>query len=190
MKSLGRIPRFSVIYGFYCGLFFFLFMSILYYFEMGAPSILIGVLYGVVVGTTYGLANVYFMTRKIKTLGRVLAEFKIKFSEDHEVLRDGPAIRQNGLKSLEGWLFFTPEGLFFRGYKHRVEQSKQAEMWIDAKNIRRASTRRSYGYIKNGLLVETDDGSKYKFFIYGLDGDVWVSKIKPASNSTRVSENL
>jgi len=108
-----------------------------------------GFIYGLVIGK-FGLSK--FINKSIK--------FELK--KDEKLIFQTPANHFKGIESVGGKLFLTDKSLFFKSHRLNIQNH---ELTIDIINIVRVERFNTIGFIKNGLLIETNLHAKEKFVV-------------------------
>jgi len=80
------------------------------------------------------------------------------------ILHDGPANHFMGLEGVGGWLYLTPQRLFFRSHAINLQPH---ETTLPLKEIASAQASRTLGIIPNGLRVVTASGAVERFVVEG-----------------------
>ena len=158
MKRMNTYVRLGIGFGVAMGVYF----SITDGVTFGVPG-------GIVAGFLFGF--MFWVIGKVQA--KKFNSFRSDFAKLHEILYEDTATYFAATGYVEGRLFLTSEGLFF---KPKKENAKVSEFWIYCGAIKSASTykRRLIGH---GFLIEQKDGSQKKFDM--LDPQMWVIKVEP-----------
>ena len=132
-----------------------------------------GIIFGIPAGIISGFIFGFAFRNYGKKQAKKFSLFREDFAKSHDILYEGAATYQAKMGPIEGWLFLTSDGIFF---KSRRESAHISELWIYFGAIKSVSTD-NRGAVGNGLLIRQKDGSRNEFNM--RDSQTWSSKIEP-----------
>ena len=131
---------------------------------------LVGVVSGAVAGVLFGTAMSSFAEAQRKKMERADPLF-----EGHPILHQGPANHWLGAESRGGWLVLTSQQLSFRSHGKNIQNS---ELNLAIEALQAVRTKRTFGIIPNGLLVEKKSGGSESFVV--SDNTLWEARVAAA----------
>lgn len=164
---------FGLVMGIFIALFF---IPAIIYEGIGVIPYLVFSIVIVVIstGSLFGLLMGIF----VKVQSNKYISFKRDFAQEHDIIYDGAANYVINREAVGGWLFLTPIGLFFITHKYNMQKKK---MWIYIRTIKSISIYKSFGIIKNGLLIDINNESKKKFIVN--DPNIWAARVNELISS-------
>jgi hypothetical protein len=133
-----------------------------------------GVYNGIFVGTTmgffFGLIMSLFVLIQTKKLKRLGLEQNME-----NVLFEGGANHFKGPEAVGGWLFLTPNDLYFKSHSINIQKH---EIKIPIDQIEKAKPGFTFGFVPNSLIVILKNDSIEKFVVFERKN--WVKEINNA----------
>ena len=163
MKKLNPHLRMGLLFGAIIGVFFSM-----------QHGIIFGILLGVAGGALFGF--IFWIYSKTNEKGQVkkLSSFRAEFAKLHDILYETTATCLMRGITIEGRLYLTTNGLFFKSQKANADTS---ELWIHYESMKSLSRQEHRGSIGEGLVVTQEDRRQIKFVV--PDADIWLGKIQP-----------
>jgi hypothetical protein len=149
------------------GLPFGLLMAVFFSLRGG---LIVGVIFGVASGILFGTMMTLFAEAQRKKL-----ELADKLFEGYPILHQGPANHWLSAESRGGWLVLTSQQLRFRSHGKNIQNS---ELNLTIEALKSVRTKRTFGIIPNGLLVEKKDGGSESFVV--SDNLIWEARVAAA----------
>jgi hypothetical protein len=103
--------------------------------------------------------------------------------ESKEIIFDAPANHFQGIAAVGGWLFLTPEELYFKAHSMNI---RNHELTIPLARIAEVKPVSTLGLAPNGLKITTVDHQHYRFVV--AYSKFWAYKISEAKQDFMIRQ--